>query len=92
MKYFVSCIVACVKSSLAILAIFNARHMSDCSSCTRSSCLAIVADMLQTYKILVAASNNEIRLLPLPNTLRLPPQRRLKPGSSTHGNPYEEIW
>jgi len=34
--------------SLAILAIFKARHMSDCSSCTRPPCLAIVADMLET--------------------------------------------
>jgi len=55
--------------SLAILVIFKARHMSDCSSCTRPPCRAIVADMLITYKILVAASRvrfgcylNHIRL------------------------------
>jgi len=68
-RYFVSSIAAREKPSLAILAIFNARRMLDCSSCTRPPCLAIVADMLQTYKPLVAASDNEIRLLPLPYTL-----------------------
>jgi len=57
------------KPSLAILAIFNARRMSDCSSCPRPPCLVIVADMMKTYKTLVDASNNEIRLLPLPYTL-----------------------
>jgi len=41
---------------LAILALFKARHMSDCSSCTQPPCLAIVADMLKIYKELVAAS------------------------------------
>jgi len=66
MRYFVSSIAAREKLSLAILAIFNARRMSDCSSCTLPPSLAIVADMLKTYKILVDASNNEIRLLPLP--------------------------
>jgi len=69
MRYFISSIVAREKPSLAILAIFNARCMSDCSSCTRPTCLAIVADMLKTYKTLVDAFNNEIRLLPLPYTL-----------------------
>jgi len=68
-RYFVSSIVAREKPSLAILPIFNARRMLDCSSCTRPPCLAIVADMLKTYKTLVDASNNEIRLLPLPYTL-----------------------
>jgi len=68
-RYFVSAIAAYKKPSIAILAIFNARHMSDCSSCTRPPCLAIVGDMLKTYKPLVAAPNNEIRLLPLPYTL-----------------------
>jgi len=46
--------------SLAILAIFKARHVSDYSSCTRPSCLATVADMLKTYKKLVAASRVRI--------------------------------
>ena len=54
---------------LAILAILKARHMSDCSRCTRPPCLAIVADKLHTYKKLVAASNNKMQLLPQPYTL-----------------------
>jgi len=74
-EVFVSSIAPCEKPCLAILAIFNARRMSDCSSCTRPPCLAIVADMLKTYKTLVAASNNEIWLLPLPYTLLWPPLR-----------------
>jgi len=41
---------------LAISTIFKARRMSDCSSCTRPPCLAIVADMFKTYQKLVAAS------------------------------------
>jgi len=69
MRYFVSSIAASEKPSLAILAIFNARRMSDCSSCTRPPCLAIAAAMLKTYKTLVDAFNNEIWLLPLPYTL-----------------------
>ena len=68
-EIFVSSIVVREKPSLATLAIFNARRMSDCSSCTQPPCLAIVADMLNTYKTLVDASNNEIRLLPLRYTL-----------------------
>jgi len=43
MRYFVSSIEAHEKPSLAILAIFNAKHMSDCSSCTRPPRLGIVA-------------------------------------------------
>jgi len=43
--------------SLAILAIFKARRMSDYWSCTRPPCLAIVADMLKTYNKSVAASS-----------------------------------
>jgi len=66
MSHFVSSIAAREKPSFAILAIFKARRMSDCSSCTRPHCLAIVADMLKTYKTLVATSKNEIPLLPLP--------------------------
>jgi len=69
MRYFMSSIAAREKPSLAIVAIFNARCMSDCSSCTRPPWLAIVADMLKTYKTLVDASNNAIRLLPLAYTL-----------------------
>jgi len=44
----VSSIAAHENPPLAILAIFKARHMLDCSSCTRPPCLAIVADMLKT--------------------------------------------
>jgi len=69
MRYFVSSIAAREKPSLVILATFNARRMSDCSSCTRPPCLAIVADMLKTNKKLDAASNNDIRRLPLPYPL-----------------------
>ena len=46
----VSSIAARENPPLAILAILKARRMSDCSSCTRPPCLAIVADMLKTYK------------------------------------------
>jgi len=46
--------------------LFKATHLLDCSCCTWPPCLAIVADMLKTYKKLVAASKNEIWLLPLP--------------------------
>jgi len=70
MRYFVSSIVAREKPYLGILAIFNARRMSDCSSCTWPSCLALVADMWKTYKTLVAPCHNEIWLLPLPYMLR----------------------
>jgi len=68
-RYYVSSIAAREECSLAILAIFNAWRISDYSSCTRPPCLAIVGDMLKTYKPLVAASNKEIRMLPLPYTL-----------------------
>jgi len=44
----VSYIVAGENPPLAILAIFMASGMSDCSSCTRPPCIAIVADMMQT--------------------------------------------
>jgi len=51
---------------LAILVIFKARCMLDCSSCTRPPCLVIVCAMLKTYNKLVAACKNECQLLPLP--------------------------
>jgi len=63
MRYCVSSTAARENPSLAILAIFKPRRTSVCSSCTRPPCLAIVADMLNTYKKFVAASNNEMRLL-----------------------------
>ena len=49
-----------------LLSLFKAKRISDSSSCTLPPCLAIVADMFNTYKKLVAASNNEMRLLPQP--------------------------
>ena len=65
----VSCIAAHENPPLAIFATFKVSRMSDYSSCTRPPCLAIVADMLKTYKELVAASKvrfgyylNHIRL------------------------------
>jgi len=68
-RYCVSSVAARENPPLAILAISNARCMSDCSSCTRPPCLAIVADMLKTNKKLVAASSNEIQQWPPPYTL-----------------------
>jgi hypothetical protein len=41
---------------LVILAMFQARRILDCSHCTQPSCLAIEADMLNTYRTVVAAS------------------------------------
>ena len=65
--------------------------MSYCSSCTRPPCLAIVADMLKTYKTLVAASESENRRLPLPYTLPLPPPECLKLFWSIPGDAYHQI-
>jgi len=59
-RFCISSIVARENTSLAMLAIFKARCMSDCSCCTRPPCLAIVADILKTYKKLVAASRVRI--------------------------------
>ena len=81
-RYCISSIVARENPPLAILAIFQATRMSDCSSCTRPQCHAIVADMLKTYKKLVAASKNKTRQLPL---------RCLKPASSNLGDASHEI-
>jgi len=57
--FLISCCVSFIAAReippLAILAIFKARRMSDCSSCTPPPCLAIVADMLKTSKKSVAA-------------------------------------
>jgi len=49
-RKYVSSIAARKNSPLAIVAIFKARRMSDCSSCIRPPWLAIVAVMLKTYK------------------------------------------
>jgi len=65
--------------------------MSDCSSCTRPPSLAIVAAMLNTYKILVAASEIKIWLVPrlyMPQYLSL---RVLKPVLPTPGDAYHNI-
>jgi len=51
------------------LAISQARRMSDCSSCTWPPCLAIVADMLKSYKKFVAASH--VRISRYLNHIRL---------------------
>jgi hypothetical protein len=67
--YWVFSIAAREHSPLAISAVFKTRCMLDCSSCTWSPCLAIVADMFNTYKKLVGASNKTIGLLPWPYTL-----------------------
>jgi len=68
-RYCVSSTPARENLPLAMLAMFKARRMSDCSRCTRPLCLAIVADMLNIYKKLVAASNTEMRLWPRPYML-----------------------
>jgi len=54
---------------LAIFAMFQAGCTLDCSCCSRPPCLAIVANMLKTYKKLVAAANDEIWQLPQPYML-----------------------
>ena len=62
--FLISCCVSSIAAhgnpSLAILAIFKARRMSDCSRSTWPPCLDIVADTLKTYKKLVAASRVRI--------------------------------
>jgi hypothetical protein len=57
------------KPSIGIFALFKSRRMSDCYNCTRPPCLALVADILNSKKKLVAACNGEIRQLPQPYTL-----------------------
>jgi len=76
---------------LAILAILKARRKSDCSSCTRPPCLAIVADMVKTYKILVAASTSQIWLLSLLFTVPPHSLRWLRPVLSTRVDAYHDI-
>jgi len=65
----ISSIATCEILGEVILAISKARRMLDCSSCTRPPCFALVADILKSCKTLVAASNNEIRLLSQPYML-----------------------
>jgi len=59
-RYRVCSIAAHETPPFANLGIFKVRCMSDFSSCTWPPCFAIVADMLTTYKKLVAASENDI--------------------------------
>jgi len=87
-RYCVSSIEACENPPLAALAILKARRRWNYSSCTRPPCLAIVADMLKTYKKLGAAANNKIRLVPQPYMHQSPPLRSLKPVLSTPGDAY----
>ena len=63
-RYCVSSLVVRKNPPVAILAIFNAMRMSDCSSCTQPPGLASVADMLKTYTKWVAGSSNETGQLP----------------------------
>jgi len=90
-RYLVCSIVARKNPPLAIFAISKARHMSDCSSCTRPPCLAIVAGMVTTYMTLVDASTYQIRLLPLLYTLPSHLLRWLQPVSCTLRDGYHEI-
>ena len=87
----ISSIAAREKPSLAIFATFRAWRMLDCSNCTRPPCLAMVADILNTYKKLVAACNDEIRRLPQPYNLPEPPLTWFKTVSSTHEDSYDGI-
>jgi hypothetical protein len=59
----VSSIAVCEIPALAILAIFEVKLMSDCSSSTRPEGIAMVVEMLKPYKGMVAACNNEIQHL-----------------------------
>lgn len=90
-RYFISSITACENPPLHIVATFRARHMADCSSWTQPPCLGIVAQTLKTDKKVVAASNNEIRLLLQPYTLPYPLLARLMRLFSTLGDAYDEI-
>ena len=87
----VSSIVARKNPPVVILAIFKERRMSDYSSCTRPPCLAIVADMLKTYRKLIAAS--KVRFSYYHNHIRLcsHPLRASKPVLSIPGDIYHEI-
>lgn len=88
--YCVSSIAVREIPPMAILANFHARHMLDCSTYTQPSRLAIVADMLKSYKILVGTSNNWIAQLPQPSMLLKSPLWRLLPVLTTPENAYYE--
>jgi hypothetical protein len=64
----------------------KARGMTEYSSCTWPPCLTIVADMLETYKKLFAASNRKLQLSPQQSyTTPQPPVKCLNTVLSTHG-------
>ena len=65
--------------------------MLDYSSCTRPPCLAIMVDMLNIYKKLVATSKYEIRLLPGPYTHTWPHLCCVQPVWYTSGDAGYEI-
>jgi hypothetical protein len=87
---YISLIAASEKPCLAILAIFKARRILDCSRCTQPPCLGIVADILKTYKTLVLASKSEIRQLAQSHMTWIPPLQSLMPVPSTPGDVYNE--
>ena len=91
-RYWVYYIAVREIPPLAILAIFKARRMSDCSSCTQPPFLAIVADMWKSYKKIVPASTDEIRLLPQPYTFPYDPLRWVNHVPSTLGDASHLIW
>ena len=83
--YLIRCCVSSLEArenpSLAILAIFKASRMSECSCCTGPPCLVIVPDMLRPYKNWVTATRvrfgcylNHIRLRSLLAGLKSPIQ------------------
>jgi hypothetical protein len=67
-KYCISSIAVHETPPLAVLAILKTRRMSDCSISTSPPWLGILADILKSYKKLVAVTENEICILPLPYT------------------------
>jgi len=90
-RYCVSFNAACENTLLAFLAIFKAREMLDSSRGTRPPRITIVADLLNTYKQLVAASINKIWLLYQPYMLPSPPLKWLKAVLSHHQDAYQDI-
>jgi hypothetical protein len=54
--------------SFGHLVIFKARCMLDFSNCTKPPCLAIVDEMLKTYRKLVASSKSNLQLVSQPYT------------------------
>jgi len=86
----VSSIAAPENPPLAIFAICNPMHMSDCCNCTQPLCLAIVADMLKIYKKLIG-SEDEIPRLPLPYGVPLHLLRWIMPVASFPGDAEQEI-